>query len=61
MPKYRVYIAREEITLYWVDVTATTESKAEDIAWQSFNDGSSSVIDTGEVVFADEYICSEDE
>jgi len=56
MPKYRVCIAREETTFYWVDVNAKTESKAEDLAWERFNEGLSSIIDKGEVVNADEYI-----
>jgi hypothetical protein len=55
MPKYKVCIAREETTLCWVEVNCKTKSKAEDLAWEIFNEDSS-ILEKGEMVHADEYI-----
>jgi hypothetical protein len=56
MPKFTVSIAREETTLYYIDVEANDKSDAEDKAWEEFNSGCSSIIDHGQMVHADEYV-----
>lgn len=56
MPKYEVQIAREETTMYYIEVEADNENDAEDRAWDQFNKGSSSILDYGNVVHANEYV-----
>lgn len=56
MPKYNVSIAREETTLYWIEVEAEDEDDAEEKAWDEFNQGSADILDHGELVNANEYV-----
>jgi hypothetical protein len=55
MPKFTVSIAREETTIYRIDVEAEDESSAEDKAWHEFNTDTS-ILDDGNLVCANEYI-----
>lgn len=55
MPKFTVSIAREETTIYQIDVEANDESEAEDKAWHEFNTDTS-ILDDGKLVCANEYI-----
>ena len=56
MPKYNVSIAREETTLYWIEVEAEDEDDAEEKAWDEFNQGAADILDHGELVNANEYV-----
>ncbi len=55
MTKFTVSIAREETTLYYIDVEADNERDAEDKAWHEFNDNTS-ILDHGKLVCANEYV-----
>ena len=55
MPKYEVSLAREETTVYLIEVEAENESDAEDKAWDEFNNDTS-YLDHGKLVHANEYI-----
>jgi hypothetical protein len=56
MPKFEVQIAREETTMYYIEVEAENENDAEDKAWEKFNEGCSSILDHGKIVHANEYV-----
>lgn len=55
MPKFTVSIAREETTIYRIDVEANDESEAKNKAWHEFNTDTS-ILDDGDLVCANEYI-----
>lgn len=58
MPKYRVAIARNETTVYYVDVEAEHEGIAEEIACDRYNKGDH---DDENVVYAEEEVHSIEE
>jgi hypothetical protein len=56
MPKFNVYIAREETNIYCIEVDTANEADAESKAWERFNEGCSSILDHGKMVHANEYV-----
>jgi hypothetical protein len=59
MPKYRVAIARNETTVYYIDVEAEHEGIAEDIAFEEYYIEGDYV--SKEVVWAEEEVHSVEE
>jgi len=55
MPKYEVSLAREETTIYLLEVEAADEKDAEQKAWDEFNNDTS-YLDHGKLVHANEYV-----
>jgi hypothetical protein len=58
MPKYRVAIARNETTVYYIDVEAEHEGLAEEIACDRFNKND---YDDEDVVYGEEEVHSIEE
>jgi hypothetical protein len=52
MKKYQVQIARTETTVYFVDVVASDEDTAKELAYERFNDND---YDDSKVVYGEEF------
>jgi len=53
MPKFTVEIARNETTVYYIDVEAEDEALAEEIACDRYNEGD---YDSSKVVYGEEEV-----